>query len=856
MGARAMIRNSKSLRCADVSMPAIAVALLACPMPLAAQAAPAPSSSGVESRAPSGSADVNDMEIVVTAQRREQSLSDVGLSITAIGGEALATRNFSDSSDLAGLVPGLSVSASGYSTPIYTLRGVGVNEQSAGSNSSVAVYVDEVPLIFPIMTQGTALDLQRVEVLKGPQGTLYGQNSTGGAINYIANKPTDDFRAGITGTFGRFDRGSLEGFVSGPISPTLKGRVAARFNTGGNWQRSLTRDDGIGKIKNAIGRAIIDWEPHDTVHISANLNGWIDKSDTVVPQLVKVFPSNAFNVDRNLVVVDTQNLATCSTRIPPLSGCPINANTGTRITANSQPVITRSTLLSNDARDADWDPDGSFDRDDKFWQGSVRLDWDLADKISLTSLTSYAHMRRNQTAEGDGTAISKNLINVQNAKISSFQTEVRLSADFSGIHWLTGFNYGHDRTNENTSQFQFNNSAAQNLFGFVITGGGLLNRQNIKSWAIFTNIDIPLNRFFTLSGGIRLSQDDRRFEGCGTANSDADGLAWLALLNSFRAGAGLAASTTPILAGQCYSFYTSAAGASKDTRGTPLFTPGFANQRLKENNAPWSVNLNFKPGENSLIYARVSRGFKAGNFSTLGLTDSAAYQPTVQEELTAYELGGRIRFGRLLRLEGAAFRYDYINKQLRARRFIGPPFGNVNAQDTIPESRLKGAELTAVLQPVEGLTISGSGTYIKSRITKYIGQTVDGVLQDQSGSPFNFTPKWSLNGDLYYTHPLNDNLNGFIGSNIAYRSKTSAVFNPPGAAAESAAALAPFVIKPYTLVDGQLGIESKAGKWKVFIWGKNIFNKYYWNNVVRVVDVIVKYPGQPATYGVTASFQL
>ena len=166
-------------------------------------------------------------EIVVTAQRREQKLSEVPLSITAISGEALQERNLNDVNDLGKLVPGLSVSDSGYATPIYTLRGVGVNEQSLGSSPSVAVYVDEVPLPYPVLTQGATLDLQRLEVLKGPQGTLYGQNATGGAVNYIANKPTDEMSAGVTASFGRFSRGSVEGFLSGPLGDVVKARVAA-----------------------------------------------------------------------------------------------------------------------------------------------------------------------------------------------------------------------------------------------------------------------------------------------------------------------------------------------------------------------------------------------------------------------------------------------------------------------------------------------------------------------------------------------------------------------------------------------------------------------------------------------------
>lgn len=796
--------------------------------------------------------DTDVAEIVVTAQRREQSLSDVGMSISAIGGEALKTRNFNDVGDLAKLVPGLSVSDSGFSTPIYTLRGVGINEPSIGSSSSVAIYVDEVPLAYPVMTQGTTLDLQRVEVLKGPQGTLYGQNSTGGAINYIANKPTDEFSAGISATLGRFMRGNVEGFVSGPIAPTLKARVAVRGSFGDAWQKSVTRDDDLGKVRNFTGRAIVEWEAADSFKMTFNVNGWIDKSDTVAPQLVSVFPGNSFNVDRNLVVLDAANPASCSAPAGLLPGCPISALTGTRITAATNPVVTRPNLLpGRNARLADWDAGQDFDRNDKFYQASVRAEWQLNDQLALTSITSYAHLKRDQNSEFDGTAASENLRNFQRGSIKSFAQEIRFTADFSGVHWLVGANYGRDRTNDDVAQFLRNASAVQNLFGFRSNGGEIFARQRIENWAIFTSLDIPLTDQLTLSGGIRLSEDTRKFRGCGAPIDDFSTPGYTALVNTFRAGAGLA-PIPQLRAGECYSFYTTAATQQQDTAGLPLLTPGFANRTLKQDNVPWNINLNFKPTSNSLLYGRVSRGFKAGNFSTLNTTDNVAYNPVVQEELTAYELGGRFNIGRLFRFEAAAFRYDYTNKQLRARVFVGPPFGNINAQDTIPKSRLKGFEASATLRPLEGLTLGASGTYIESKILRYIGQTVDGILQDQSGSPFNFTPKYSVNGDINYQRPITGALNGFVGVNVSYRSKTSAVFAPPNAPQPN---LEPFKIDGYTLVDGQLGVEDADGRWKAFIWGKNIFNKYYWTNVIRVSDVIVRFPGMPATYGATVSFK-
>src|SRR5690606_16449149 len=157
-------------------------------------------------------------EIIVTAQKREQSLNDVGLSITAATGAELTALGVNDTGDLAKITPGFTFTKSQDGTPLYTLRGVGFNDYTLGASPAVSVYVDQVPLAYGAFTQGASLDLERVEVLKGPQGILFGQNSTGGAINYIAAKPSQEFEAGVKGSYGRFNRLEAEGFVSGGLS--------------------------------------------------------------------------------------------------------------------------------------------------------------------------------------------------------------------------------------------------------------------------------------------------------------------------------------------------------------------------------------------------------------------------------------------------------------------------------------------------------------------------------------------------------------------------------------------------------------------------------------------------------------
>ena len=144
-------------------------------------------------------------EVTVTAQKREQSAADVPVAISAFSGESLETLGLTDTRDLTALVPGFSVAKSSANTPIYTLRGVGFNTPNVSSTSPVGIYIDEAAFPYSYMSQGLTFDVKRVEVLKGPQGTLYGRNTTGGLVNYITNKPSDQFEARIRLQAGNFD---------------------------------------------------------------------------------------------------------------------------------------------------------------------------------------------------------------------------------------------------------------------------------------------------------------------------------------------------------------------------------------------------------------------------------------------------------------------------------------------------------------------------------------------------------------------------------------------------------------------------------------------------------------------------
>ncbi|OWR00360.1 TonB-dependent receptor [Sphingopyxis witflariensis] len=772
-----------------------------------APAADTPSQQPVEVETANQAPDSGD--IVVTANKREQRLNDVGITVAVVSGDALQNRQINSLADLANATPSLSFTNSANGTPVYTLRGVGFYETSIGAYPTVSTYVDEAPLAFPVLSSHSAFDLERVEILKGPQGTLFGQNATGGAINYIAAKPTNELSAGGSISYGRFNEVVADAFISGPISSTLSARLAGRIERADGWQISNSRPgDRNGKVENYMGRLLIDFEPTERLRFKLNINGWKDNSETQAPQYIALFP---------------------------------------QVPAFVTPQLAAAQFSPERPQAADWTP-GVPRRSNRLGQATLRTEFDVSDDVTLTSLTSYVDYKQRQGDEGDGLPLSTlDLVN-NIGRIKSFNQELRISNNSgSDFRWVVGANYERSKVNE-LIDLSFPDVSVRGLygsFGYPFFSLSYSNDQKMENYAGFANIEYDIGQLTVKLGG-RYTKSRTDASECGFDDSGSP-INTGPLFYDVLFGGALGP-----YAGQCYQINN-----TPDTyNGVAPGASGRFTDTLKEDNFSWRVGLDYKPVDDVLLYANVAKGYKAGSYPTLSASLFSQYLPVVQESVQSYEAGFKATLlDRTLQLNGAVFYYDYTNKQLRSK-FVDPNFGILDVLQNIPKSDVKGFEIEMSIRPTQGLVINNTFTYLDATIKEFTGINSGGISANFAGANVPYTPKYQFGSNIDYEFPVSDSLNAFLGTSLNFRSKTVATIggetNPAGVTSPVTTV---FGIDDYVLIDLRAGVAAADDSWRVSVWGKNVGNEYYWNNVVAAFDTIQRYAGKPATYGVSVSFR-
>lgn len=781
---------------------ALALAML---MAVGARAAEADAASGGANAGGNSNASAEEAvsigDIVVTAQKRSERLADVPMSITAMTGDQMLKSGITDPTQLSQIVPGFSYQPGAFGAPILSIRGIGFNDNSVSAGPAVTAYVDQVALPYSVMARGAMLDLERVEVLKGPQGTLFGMNSTGGAINFIAAKPTPDMAAGLDLKYGRFNEVTASGFISGPLGDTLRARLALQYERADGWQRSATRSgDKLGDKEFVNGRLLLDWTPSDRLSFELSVSMWHDGSESQAAQFVQFSPAVA-------VTPITQYIADAMSAAP---------------------------TVGDSAREADWDANGDYDRDDNFYQGALRADWRMTDTITLTSITAYSEFHGQSPIDVDGTAFTAFNVSSHKSYLRSFAQELRLDGDVGPLRWMVGANYQDDIADESTLN---QNQATNNQIGpFLFTQTGQIANQDIETKSAFGSLDYHVTDALTLQASARYTKQNRDFIGCihdapvGPAGvTAAEAFSWLA---SFLSGRAI---TVP--AGGCL------------TMDDATFNPQFATSSLNEDNVSWRLGADYRLSPRAMVYANVTKGYKSGSYSLVPGILASQFTPVTQESVLAVETGTRLSTpGNVLEADLAVFYADYRDKQLKGI-VLNQVFGPLPQLVNIPKSEIYGFEFNLVARPTEGLRLTGGLTYVKSKVLKDPVAPAEprdpyGVLTSYIGEAFPNTPKWQFIGDAEYRFPVGSaGMEAYVGASLSYRSKSTAAF----------AADDTFELPDYALLDLRAGVESGDGRWSGQIWGRNVTNKYYWNNVTHLTDYVSKLAGMPATYGISLS---
>ncbi len=410
-------------------------------------------------------------EIIVTAQRREQAIQDVGLAITAFTGEDLLVRGIDTVVGLEDFTPNFEVEEQfGNGVPSYQIRGVGFVDFYANNAPTVGIYVDDVAYPLPIMTQGVLFDVERVEILRGPQGTLYGRNTTGGAVKVISGQPTEEFDAGFTTSFERFGRFDFEGFMAGPISDIVRARASVKATTGGAWQENRETGEELGEADQLAGRLIVDIDIAENLLASVNLNAFSDQSEN---QGLQLFNPSPFGNQ------------------PPHTGI-------------------RSTSWGASAEFANLvniQPDEKPFRDNEGYGISARLEAGLS-FADFLYIGSFNRLERQEYADWDAVpAGAAGVFFTTEAEVMSH--ELRLTGTGANVNWVAGALYA----TEDLEELYQSDFVASFGPGFAVSTP---SEQEVETLAVYAHADWALSEEWTLVGGLRYEDEERELNGLGT----------------------------------------------------------------------------------------------------------------------------------------------------------------------------------------------------------------------------------------------------------------------------------------------------------------------------------------------------
>jgi iron complex outermembrane receptor protein len=775
-------------------------------------------------------------ETVVTAQKRAQNINDVGISINAFTGAQLQEFGVTTAEDIAQFTPGLTVNETAATgVPLYTIRGVGFQDYSTAATSTVGLYFDEVAMPYSVMTRGLIFDQERVEVLKGPQGDLFGANTTAGSINFISNRPTQEFEAGIRATYGNYEAYDIEGFVSGGTD-LVQGRLAVTTEQSDEgWQESTTSNDKLGEKDASAVRGMVNIDIND------------DMSLLLIGHYTKDKSENRANTPYDGTII---GLGEFSNPYQPLNEYRLPTGTNFGETPpwystgdNKKGGWTNSYTSPITGKTWDIRPK----RDNELKGGSARLDWNVSG-MTFTSITGYNDFTREEANDWDG-GFYNDSSNINTTDLWVFSQEFRLAGEVGDVTWLTGLYYTKDDMKEEYHYFM-----SDSVFGLGSIPWGVdlfaptpileldtNYKQRTESAAIYAHVEWQFTEQWRLTLGGRYTHEERKWQGCTFVADDGSLANFLNAQFGATLGAGDCGTIDDDPNSPNYIF---------NLLGTPDVNDAFQvyKDTIDTKRGMGKIGLDYMWTNDIMFYGSISQGFKSGGFNGANSNTTQQLEPYKEEVLTAYEIGSKATLlDGSMQLNTAAFYYDYKDKQEQdtAVTFVG----NISGLTNIPKSEIYGAEVDLQWLPMDGLTLNAVAAYLHTEITKWnavdteLSVWPDTVYFDASGADLPQAPEWSYMALAKYEWPLGDSLVLDVGGDVVYTDSTTGSIR-----AEDAT-------DSYTLFNARAGIGSADGKWRAYVWGKNVTDEdYYPSAYTGGNGPYIRVQGMPRTYGVTLSY--
>lgn len=664
-------------------------------------------------------------EIVVTAQKREQNITDVGIAVTAFSGLQLKALGIEDSTELIAFTPGVSLAGDiGGQRAIFNIRGVVQNDYADLAEAPVAVYVDGGYLASTQAQTFGLYDIKRIEVLKGPQGTLFGRNATGGLVNTITAKPTEKTEAYVEMTGASFSQFRLEAALSGTLTEGVRGRLSAFTNQQGEILQNVyvdgsapdTRPGAVGggqdgyndNTKALRAQLEFDLSKNGTVLLNAN---WADTTKSEGPYQ-SVNTTEVKDADGNVidVIFAADDPMGCDT-----------IQSGGCIDGNFDGSPTRP--VQGGDFNGNFDPDGSgrkvnkdfaFDDQNKIKSKALSATIKYAfDSVDVFSMTDYKVFDRTVGLDSDQTA-SPELIFQSNSKISQLSEELRFSGEAEHYSWVAGIYYLHVDTD-------YSQGLAASPTAFFLGGEENNTLVNLKtdSTSIFGQIDYDIDDQWVLVSGLRYVRENKHFSGNVYQNANTNDR-----VIEIDATSG---SLESVELDNDQDLYSA------------------------------KLQLEYATDNNGLYYFGINHGVKAGSFNAPLFGGFSSYKP---EELTSYEAGIKLDLiNSKAQFNANVFYYDYKDYQ---------SFSWVNNSGVVSNEKasFNGLELELFLTPSNNLDVILSTSYTNATVDNL--EVAAGVFKDTRPA---FTPKYQASAMVRYNWDIS---NGNVAAQLssAYQSDT------------------------------------------------------------------------------------